>query len=160
MKSLLIKSEFQEYADVDELESDDKLLIQKAFEARESSYSPYSNFKVGAAVLLENGEIILGNNQENAAYPSGMCAERVAIWAASSVYPGVKIEKIAISGGSTENISKEPVSPCGACRQSINEYEVKQKKDIEIMFTGVEGTVIKTSSIKSLLPFNFDGSLL
>jgi len=160
IKKVQFTASFEQYADKDNLELSDKKLMDLAIEARNRSYSPYSQFCVGAAVLLENGEIITGNNQENAAYPSGMCAERVAIWTASAMYPDVKVLKLALSGKSKLRLVETPVSPCGACRQVLSEYESKQGSNIELYFTGEIGKVIKTDSVKDLLPFSFDGSLV
>ncbi len=143
-----------------ELSSTDQDLLSKAVEARKKANAPYSNFSVGASLLLENGKVILGNNQENAAYPSGMCAERVAIWNAASHYPNIKIEKIFISASSSIKKVDEPVSPCGACRQTMVEYEINQSKNIEIYFTGETGKIIKCNSITDLLPLCFDSNLL
>ena len=134
--------------------------MKKAIEAREKAYAPYSKFYVGAALLLENGEIIEGNNQESAAYPSGMCAERVAIWKASSTYPNVKIIKLAISASSTIAKVNTPIGPCGACRQTLSEYEINQKAPFKVLFMGEVGESVKTSSLLSLLPFSFDSSYL
>ncbi|MGV6845161.1 MAG: cytidine deaminase [Lutibacter sp.] len=160
MKTIEIKTEITVFNSVDELNSDDQLLMQKATEARKSAYAPYSKFNVGAALLLDNQKIITGNNQENAAYPSGMCAERVAIWNASSKFPKAKVLKLCIAAASSLHKVKEPVAPCGACRQTLSEYEMKQKSPIEVFFMGEEGKVIKTQSVLSLLPVAFDKSLL
>ena len=111
-------------------------------------------------MLLENGTIVTGNNQENAAYPSGMCAERVAIWKASSDFPNEKILKLAISASSSSQILKEPVAPCGGCRQTLSEYELKQKDKIETYFMGEIGKIIMTDSLLNLLPIAFDKSFL
>ena len=134
-------------------------LMKQAITTREKAYAPYSKFKVGAAVLLKNGQTFIGSNQENAAYPSGLCAERVAIYQAATQYPDEEIEMIAISG-SAQDPTAFPVSPCGACRQSLSEYETKQKKLIPVYFMGAEGEIVQTESIKDLLPFLFDGSLM
>ena len=134
-------------------------LMKQAITTREKAYAPYSKFKVGAAVLLKNGQTFVGSNQENAAYPSGLCAERVAIYQAATQYPDEEIEMIAISG-SAQDPTAFPVSPCGACRQSLSEYETKQKKLIPVYFMGAEGEIVQTESIKDLLPFLFDGSLM
>lgn len=134
-------------------------LMKQAITTREKAYAPYSKFKVGAAVLLKNGRTFVGSNQENAAYPSGLCAERVAIYQAATQYPDEEIEMIAISG-SAQDPTAFPVSPCGACRQSLSEYETKQKKLIPVYFMGAEGEIVQTESIKDLLPFLFDGSLM
>jgi cytidine deaminase len=160
MKEIQFSANYIEYDDKNDLDSDNKKIMNLAIDARDRSYSPYSQFSVGAAVLLENGEIVTGNNQENAAYPSGMCAERVAIWTASALYPNVKVLKLALSGKSKLKLVNTPVSPCGACRQVLSEYETKQNSNIEIYFTGEAGKVIKTDSVKDLLPFSFDGSLV
>ena len=148
------------YNDVTELSTEDKTLMNKAIEARAKAYAPYSKFKVGAAFLLENGEVVLGSNQENAAYPSGMCAERVGIWKVGSEYPNVKIKKLAITAASSQTKVDKPVGPCGACRQTLSEYEINQKEPIEILFMGEIGKIVKTESLLSLLPFSFDSSYL
>lgn len=160
MKKIEIKTSAILFSNISELSSEDKMLMDKAVEARGKAYAPYSKFSVGAALLLENNEIILGNNQENAAYPSGMCAERVAIWKAGSDYPNVKILKLAISASSTISKVDKPVGPCGACRQSLSEYEIKQKQPFSVIFMGEVGEIIKTPSLDSLLPFSFDSSYL
>ncbi len=147
------------FDDINELPESAQKLMKEAVKARENAYAPYSAFKVGAAVLLKNGTVFIGSNQENAAYPSGLCAERVAIYQASTQFPNEIIEMIAITG-SAEQPTEYPVSPCGACRQSLSEYETKQKKNIPVYFMGAHGKIIKTESIKDLLPFLFDGSLL
>lgn len=129
--------------------------------SRLKAYAPYSKFLVGCAILLENGEIISGNNQENAAYPSGICAERTAIFYASANFPDVKIKKLFVIGASLENLQKAtPTPPCGACRQAILEYENKQNEDIEIFFANMDDEICKIKSIRSLLPFSFDSSFL
>ena len=148
------------YEDINELSDVDKNLMKVAVEATKTAYAPYSGFNVGAALLMEDGSIIIGNNQENAAYPSGMCAERVAIWKAGSSFPNKKVKKIAITAVSSNKQLDKPVGPCGACRQTLLEYEINQKEDVEIFFMGEIGNVVKTSSIASLLPFSFDSSYL
>tara|TARA_B100000809_G_C14945947_1_gene462116 strand:- start:274 stop:756 length:483 start_codon:yes stop_codon:yes gene_type:complete len=160
MKKIEIAISITVFKDMSELSSEDKMLMDKAIEAREKAYAPYSKFKVGAALLLENNQIVLGNNQENAAYPSGMCAERVAIWKAGSDFPDVKIKKLVISASSLINKVNKPVGPCGACRQSLSEYEIKQKQPFEVLFMGEVGEIVKTESLLSLLPFSFDSSYL
>ena len=150
MRKIEISTSVTVYTDVSELSSEDKMLMDKAVEARKKAYAPYSKFKVGAALLLENNQIVLGNNQENAAYPSGMCAERVAIWKAGSEFPGVKILKLVISASSSITKVERPVGPCGACRQSLSEYEIKQKQPFEVLFMGEVGEIVKTASLLSL----------
>ena len=160
MDELKITSKFTIYSNSNELSASDKELFLKAIDARKNAYAPYSKFSVGASLLLENGEIIQGNNQENAAYPSGMCAERVAIWNASSQFPKTPIKKIFISAKSKNKTVNKPVPPCGSCRQTIIEYELKQEQNIEIFFSGETGNIIRADSIADLLPFAFDNSLL
>ena len=160
MKQIKITSSATVYNNLDELSAKDQTLINKAIEARRNAYAPYSKFHVGAALLLDNREIVLGNNQENAAYPSGMCAERVAIWQAGSLFPGVKIKKLAISASSTITKVDKPIGPCGACRQTLSEYEINQKEPFPVIFMGEVGEIVKTPSLLSLLPFSFDSSYL
>ena len=160
MKQIKITSSATVYSNLDELSTEDQMLMNKAIEARRNAYAPYSKFHVGAALLLDNREIVLGNNQENAAYPSGMCAERVAIWQAGSLFPGVKIKKLAISASSTITEVDKPIGPCGACRQTLSEYEINQKEPFPVIFMGEVGEIVKTPSLLSLLPFSFDSSYL
>ncbi len=155
-----IKINFETIASYNDLSEIEKTLFNKAKEVRKNGYAPYSNFLVGCALLLENGEIITGSNQENAAYPSGLCAERTAIFWTSANYPNAKIKKLFVIGGPKDDLSSTPIPPCGGCRQSILEYEAKQKEEIEIYFTAPTGEIIKTKSIRDLLPFSFDGSFL
>ncbi|MBW8360568.1 MAG: cytidine deaminase [Kaistella sp.] len=145
------------YAHLDETE---KKLFDAARKIRETAYSEYSHFDVGCAILLENGEIITGSNQENAAYPSGLCAERTTIFWTSANFPDVKIKKLFVIGAPKDAVSSPPIPPCGACRQSILEYEAKQKEGIEIYFASLQGEIFKTKSIRDLLPFSFDSSFL
>jgi cytidine deaminase len=160
MRKIEVSTSAIVYNNISTLSLEDKKLMDKAIEIRKTAYAPYSKFSVGAALLLENNEIILGNNQESAAYPSGMCAERVAIWKAGSSFPGVKIKKLAISASSTISKVDKPIGPCGACRQTLSEYEINQKQPFEVLFMGEVGEVIKTESLLSLLPFSFDSSYL
>lgn len=160
MKTVKIESTLDVFDDFSELPNDIKSLMNKAKEARLKAYAPYSNFLVGAAILLDNGEIITGSNQENASYPSGLCAERTAIFYAGSQFPNAKVQTMAIIAGSIHNKTTTPIPPCGACRQSIAEYEVKQEAPIEIYFMGESGTVVKSNSLANLLPLMFDKSVL
>ena len=160
MKNIEIKTSFTAYESVDELPLEVQKLMENAIEIRKNAYAPYSKFKVGAALLLENGKIVLGSNQENAAYPSGLCAERVAIFQSGALYPNVQILKIAISAASDVNPTLLPIPPCGGCRQSISEYEFKQNTPIEIYFMGESGEVYQSDSIKNLLPLSFDKNFL
>ncbi len=160
MEKIKIFSEITVYENVNELPTDVQQLMQDAVAIREKAYAPYSHFRVGAALLLDNDVVVTGNNQENAAYPSGMCAERVAIWAAGSQYPDNKVLKMAITARSEMHKLDQPIPPCGACRQAIAEYEVKQDKFIEIYFMGEIGKVYKSDSLHDLLPLIFDSSNL
>lgn len=135
-------------------------LFRKAREAREKAYAPYSNFTVGAAILLDNGEVITGSNQENASFPSGLCAERTAIYYAGAQFPLNQIKILAIVAGSKNHKTTTPIPPCGACRQAIAEYEIKQNQPIEIYFMGEEGEIVKSNSLKNLLPLVFDKNVL
>ena len=144
-----VKSEFNVLTD------SDKNLIRIAKNSLKSAYAPYSGFLVGASVLLENGEVIAGNNQENVAYPSGLCAERVAIFYASSEFPNVKIKAIAITAISKKFEIKDVISPCGSCRQVISEYEEKQNENIRVLLHQANDTVIILNSISDLLPLMF-----
>ncbi|WP_400081121.1 cytidine deaminase [Winogradskyella sp. R77965] len=160
MKEVKIETTLQVYLNIDELPEAIQDLMDKAVKARENAYAPYSKFNVGAAILLDNNEIIIGSNQENASYPSGLCAERTAIYYAGAKYPNAKILKMAVSASSQNKVTNKPIPPCGACRQSIAEYEIKQNQPIEIYFMGKEGKVVKSDSLANLLPLLFDNSVL
>ena len=160
MKEISFTSTFTSYNSLEELPKDIQELMSEAVEVRKKAYAPYSQFRVGAALLLDNGKIILGSNQENAAYPSGLCAERTAIFYAGSAYPEAKILKMAITAASDNNRTTAPIPPCGSCRQSIAEYEIKQDTPIEIYFMGEIGEIYKSSSLRNLLPFMFDKKFL
>jgi cytidine deaminase len=160
MKQININAAFTVYQSAEELPQDVQSLMQQAIEIRKKAYAPYSNFRVGVAILLDNGKIVLGSNQENAAYPSGLCAERVAIFQAGAIYPDAKVSKMAITAASDTNETKSPIPPCGACRQSISEYEFRQDTPIEIYFMGESGEVYQSESIKNLLPLSFDKNFL
>ncbi|MBA3664727.1 MAG: cytidine deaminase [Bacteroidetes bacterium] len=159
-RQIKINTEFTVYDSLEELKEQDKELLLLAKKTSENAYAPYSNFFVGAAVLLENGIIVTGNNQENAAYPSGLCAERVAVFHASSQYPGVKIKTIAVTAKSSKQIIRTPVPPCGGCRQSLSEYEVKFKSPVRVILSGQEGPVYISDSISNLLPLSFTAESL
>lgn len=160
MKEFKIQSTFQVFENLNELPKDVFGLMHEAVEARNRAYAPYSKFKVGAAILLDNGEVITGNNQENVSYPSGLCAERTAIYYAGSQYPNSKILKMAITATSENKKTTSAIPPCGACRQAMAEYEVKQGKPIEIYFMGEVGHITKSHSLSNLLPLLFDKSVL
>ncbi|NKI33297.1 cytidine deaminase [Croceivirga thetidis] len=152
--------ELEVYQSTDELPKELVGLLEKAEEIRNKAYAPYSNFQVGAAVLLQNGEIVLGNNQENASYPSGLCAERVAIFHAGANFPNQTITAIAISAASKEYLVDRPAGPCGNCRQAISEYETKQKSPIRLILRGEKGDIFVVDSMTNLLPLGFDNSFL
>lgn len=160
MKEISITTSFLVFDAVEELPNDVQELMNQAVEIRKKAYAPYSKFRVGAALLLDNGKVVLGSNQENAAYPSGLCAERVAIYHAGSIYPDAKILKMAITAASDTNQTQAPIPPCGSCRQSIAEYEIKQDTPIEIYFMGEIGVIYQSASLKNLLPFMFDKKFL
>jgi cytidine deaminase len=160
MKEVKIESTFKVYEGLSELPDDIQHLMQSAIETRENAYAPYSKFKVGAAILLDNNEVVVGSNQENASYPSGLCAERTAIYYAGAKYPTAKILKMVLTASSQNQITDSPIPPCGACRQAISEYEIKQDKPIEIYFMGATGKVVKSNSLANLLPLGFDRSFL
>jgi cytidine deaminase len=160
MKEITITTKFTAYSTVNELPNEIQNLMEQAIAVRKNAYAPYSHFRVGVSILLDNGKIILGSNQENAAYPSGLCAERVAIFHAGAIYPQAKILKMVITAASDTNKTTMPIPPCGACRQSIAEYEIKQESPIEIYFMGESGDIYKSESLKNLLPFMFDKNFL
>ena len=160
MKEISIISKFMVFDSQSELPTDVQNLMHDAIEIRKKAYAPYSKFRVGVALLLDNGKIVLGSNQENAAYPSGLCAERVAIFSAGTLYPDAKMLKMAISATSDTNPTLTPIPPCGACRQSISEYEIRQEVPIELYFMGESGSVYKSDSLKNLLPLLFDKKVL
>ena len=160
MRKQKISFELQVYETMDELEPQDHKLLQSAIKARKNAYAPYSNFYVGAAVLLENEAVVLGSNQENASYPSGLCAERVAVFQAGSIYPGITIKAIAITAMSKTHLVEKPAAPCGNCRQAISEYEFKQKKPISILLMGEKGEIIKCNSLSDILPLGFNNTYL
>ena len=160
MKEVNINAKLFVFDSLEELPNEVKSLMQQAVEIRKKAYAPYSKFRVGTALLLDNGQVVLGSNQENAAYPSGLCAERVAIFYAGANYPDAKIIKMAISATSDLNPNTTPIPPCGACRQSIAEYEFKQDASIEMFFMGESGMIYKSDSLKNLLPFTFDKNFL
>ena len=157
-KSILL--EYQIVEDVSLLPQDEAMLVREAVAMTRNAYAPYSEFSVGAAILLENGVMVKGSNQENGAYPSGLCAERVATFAASAGYPGVPMKKIAICAGSDLLNADEPVSPCGACRQVLLEYETLQQSNIKILLVKENGKVLIISRVEDLLPLSFTGAKL
>ena len=159
MKKIEIITPLIEYDSIKELSTEDQNLIIKAQEAVKNAYAPYSKFHVSAAVLLENNEIITGTNQENAAYPSGLCAERVAVFYANSKYPNVAIKTIAVTIFANHDFVDNPGSPCGACRQVLIESENRFKKPIKVILAGKKKIQV-LESVKSLMPLHFDEHLL
>lgn len=155
MNKLNLTINYESYKGLNDLEDEDKDLCIKAEEALGSSYSPYSGFKVGTAIRLADGRVILGSNQENVAYPSGLCAERVALFAIGSAYPGAIIESMAITAYTSQFKIEKPVTSCGGCLQVMAEFELRQKKEIEVIFYCLNGEILKVKGIRSLLPFVF-----
>lgn len=155
LKKLEYKTIIHEYNSAEELSAGDRQLIQMAKEATAEAYAPYSNFYVGAALRLDNGTCVIGNNQENIAYPSGLCAERVAVFAASAQYPGIAFNTIAITAKSNDFIVDNPVTPCGSCRQVLAEYEHLYSKPIRIILCGEKGKVLVIDKVEDILPFSF-----
>lgn len=139
------------------LELDEQQLLDAAFEATQKAYAPYSDFHVGAAVLLKNGEVYLGNNQENRAYPSGMCAERSVLYYIGALGKGAEIAKIAIRARCPHAPVLHPITPCGSCRQAMLEYEELSKGNIVILMKGESGDVLRVEGVRdTLMPFSFD----
>lgn len=155
MDNISINLKFRVYDSGKELGSDEQNLLKEAITSAERAYAPYSRFNVGAAVMLGDGSVHTGNNQENAAYPSGLCAERVAMFGASAQIPNAKINAIAVFARGEDSSYEEPVTPCGSCRQAMLEYENRQGSNIKVYMTGPNGKVIEAESIKSLLPLAF-----
>ena len=150
-----ISISYKEYFRNEGLELKDKELLDRAKKASEGAYAPYSNFNVGAAVRLSNGEIIAASNQENAAYPSGLCAERVAIFYAHAKFPDASVESIAVTASVGGHICETPTYPCGACRQVLAESEMRSGSHIRVIVGGEKFTQVM-DSISALLPFTFD----
>ncbi|MBQ0077763.1 MAG: cytidine deaminase [Bacteroidales bacterium] len=150
-----IKLNFKEYSSIDELEAADKALAKSAIDAMKGSYAPYSHFNVGAAVRLSGGITVQGANQENAAFPSGLCAERTAMFAASATYPGKDMESIAIAGGVYGRLTQAPATPCGACRQVMAQYQTKSGKPMSVIMVGAE-RIWKFDRVDDILPLIFD----
>lgn len=155
-----ISIQYQNFEDIKDLPIEYQKLIAEAQLAKNTSYAPYSNFNVGAALLLDNNQTIKGSNQENASYPIGLCAERTAISASVALFPDNKINAIAIVANSQTVEVKLPVAPCGICRQVLLETESKQQQNIKILLHGNDGTTFVFESIKDLLPLHFDAEYL
>jgi len=159
MQNIEITTRITEVSGLSELSKEEQELVQNALDSAKKSYAPYSNFHVGASLLLENGEIVNGNNQENAAYPSGLCAERVAMFYANSQFPGVKIKTLVIVAINTDGLTLEPVYPCGSCRQVMIENESSLKDSIKLILVG-EKSIHILENTSQLLPMGFDNSVL
>ena len=140
---------------LEDLDLESKYLAHKAKDAANHAYAPYSRFQVGAAVLLEDGTIVTGTNQENAAYPSGMCAERVALFSTAALHPETVITKIAIVAKRKGGKDLTPATSCGACRQVMLEFELRQEKSFEVVMQNEDHKWVKAHSAQSLLPFSF-----
>ncbi|MGB1017935.1 MAG: cytidine deaminase [Chitinophagales bacterium] len=155
MKKIEINTPITIFENIDELPADDLYLLTSAKEATYKSYAPYSNFNVGCAILLDNGEIISGANQENAAYPACICAERVALSAISCIHPNAIPIKMAIVAINQNKENTAPAAPCGECRQAIYEWEKRHNHPIEIFMRGETGEIYKVDSVAELLPLAF-----
>ena len=154
MKEITITTQFKVFDSFENLPNDIQELMEQAIVVRKNAYAPYSKFRVGVAILLDNGKIVLGSNQENAAYPSGLCAERSAIFAAQSQRPDQAIDALAIAAYNNNGFLADPITPCGACRQVILEMEDRYKQNVRILLYGTKGVYV-LNSVKDLLPFSF-----
>ena len=155
-----VEFSYEEFADSSELNESDASLLNEARKVTADAYAPYSNFHVGAVAILENGQKVAGTNQENASYPVGICAERVLLGSAATLFPNFPIKTMAISYNSKDVKSDHPISPCGMCRQALLEYETRTEKPIRIILSGQEGKVFIINTVKYLLPFAFTKSEL
>lgn len=155
MKESKIEISYKVFDDISELSTQDAWLLNEARDVTKQAYAPYSNFYVGAAAKLVNGEIVAGTNQENASYPVGLCAERVLLASASTLYPEIAIETMAISYHSGNGDSNKPIAPCGMCRQSLQEYEIRVKQPIRLILGGLEGKIFIFEKASQLLPLGF-----
>jgi cytidine deaminase len=147
--------EYENYASVEELNEADRSLLQKAYEAASSAYAPYSNFKVGAAAEMKNGEILTGSNQENVSFPAGLCAEGVVMASAASKFPGMPIQRLAITYRSTKENNSHPIAPCGICRQSLEEFKQKTGGPVKLIMGAINGNIIVVNDASALMPFSF-----
>jgi len=155
MKQKEIQIRFEEYASIDELAAEDRELAGEAIQAMRGAYAPYSHFHVGAAVRLSNGQIVRGANQENAAFPSGLCAERTAMFAAGARFPDKDMCSIAVAGGVHGRLAEKPATPCGACRQVMAQYQTKAGKPMSVIMIGAH-KVWKFERVDDILPLIFD----
>lgn len=159
MEKKNINIEIGKTTDIGELGKTEQTLVERAQQAAQRAYAPYSNFKVGASLLLSNGETVEGNNQENASYPCGCCAERTALHYANSRFPEAKVLTLVISAYNHDGLLQEPITPCGMCRQAILEAEMRGGQPIKIILNGKKHTFI-INSAADLLPLSFDNSIL
>lgn len=155
MKKQNFTINYETFNGFEELSATDKMLCTKAEEALKTSHAPYSKFKVGTAILLADGQIILGSNQENVAYPSGLCAERVALFMIGSNFPNAVIKTMAITARTNLFKIENPITSCGGCLQVMIEAEKRQNLPIEVLFYCIDGKILKVNTVKSLLPFGF-----
>ncbi len=155
MKKIEISVTFDEYDSLNDMEEEDRTLLDRAREAINSAYAPYSAYHVGAAVLLANGKVFTGNNQENVAYPSGICAERVALFYASAQYPEVPVKAIAVSAKAKGFTVHSPVTPCGSCRQVMAESENRFNNKLKLIMRGENGKINVVHGVSNLLPLMF-----
>jgi len=155
INNLSFSVSYEAYDHLHELNEQDQSLCLKAKEALASSYSPYSSFKVSAAVRLTDGRVVTGSNQENVAYPSGLCAERVALFTIGAAYPDAIIESMVVTAHTDQFKIQQPVTCCGGCLQVMAEFERKQQQEMEIIFYCIDGQILKVKGVKSLLPFVF-----
>ena len=160
MRKITLETEMRVYDNREELPDDLQELLRHAEEAATRAYAKYSHFQVGAAILMNNGKVVTGANQENAVYPCGLCAERTAAFAASAMYPDVPFNKLVITAINPDEPLKEPVSPCGSCRQVLFEYEQKFGQPIEVILSGQEGPVYHLHCVADLLPYTFSADFL
>jgi cytidine deaminase len=159
MKEIEIKSIILEYDNINDLSPEDQILVKKSKDAAQRAYAPYSKFNVGACIRLENGELIEGNNQENAAYPSGLCAERVALFYANSLHPDVPVKSIAVTVYTKGKYIEHPIPPCGSCRQVLLESERRYNQPIKVILVG-EKSIQIIKKVRDLLPLSFDEDML
>lgn len=159
MKEIVLQTTVK-VCSLDELGSDDRALVDAARNATKGSYAPYSRFNVGVALRLECGTIVTGSNQENAAYPSGLCAERVALFSAGANYPDRAVVTLAIAARNADGELSRPISPCGACRQVMLETEGRHKRVMRIILFGTDGCYVIDGGAKELLPLSFDSDFL
>jgi cytidine deaminase len=160
MKTTSLNIPVQIFPDLKSLEPDDALLLTAAYEATGDAYAPYSEFRVGVALRLVNGKILTGSNQENASFPAGICAERVALSAASAIFPGIAVNSLALTYVSESGNSDRPISPCGICRQTLSEYEQRFGQSIRLILGGISGEIYILDRATDLLPLAFSSKEL